>query len=41
MNEGRGISELNKEETENLFNIFQKNGYYSFENEYLNKNLKD
>jgi hypothetical protein len=37
INEGRGISELNKEETENLFNIFQKEGYQTFEHQILNR----
>jgi hypothetical protein len=37
INEGRGISELNKEETENLFNIFKKDGYQKFDHQILNK----
>ena len=37
INEGRGISELNKEETKNLFNIFQKEGYQTFEHQILNR----
>ena len=37
INEGRGISELNKEETENIFNIFQKEGYQTFEHQILNR----
>jgi hypothetical protein len=37
ISEGRGISELNKEETENLFNIFQKEGYQTFEHQILNR----
>lgn len=37
INEGRGISELNKEETENLFNIFKKDGYQTFNHQILNK----
>jgi hypothetical protein len=37
INEGRGISELNKEETESLFNIFQKEGYQTFEHQILNR----
>jgi len=39
MNEGRGISELNKEETENIFNIF-KNGYSTFNYQILNRNIE-
>lgn len=35
--EGRGISELNKEETENLFLIFKENGYQTFNYQILNK----
>ena len=37
INEGRGISELNKEETENIFNIFRKEGYQTFEHQILNR----
>ena len=37
INEGRGISELNKEETENIFNIFKKEGYQTFEHQILNR----
>lgn len=37
INEGRGISELNKEETENLFNIFKRDGYQTFSYQILNK----
>ena len=37
INEGRGISELNKEETENIFNIFRKGGYQTFEHQILNR----
>lgn len=37
VNEGRGISELNKEETENLFNIFKENGYQIFNHQILNR----
>jgi hypothetical protein len=37
INEGRGISELNKEESENLFNIFKKDGYQKFDYQILNK----
>lgn len=37
INEGRGISELNKEETENLFNIFKKDGYQTFDYQILNR----
>lgn len=37
INEGRGISELNKEETENLFNIFKKDGYQTFNHQILNR----
>ena len=37
INEGRGISELNKEETENLFNIFKETGYQKFNHQILNR----
>ncbi len=37
INEGRGISELNKEETENLFNVFKKDGYKTFDHQILNR----
>lgn len=37
INEGRGISELNKEETENIFNIFKKYGYSTFGHQILNR----
>lgn len=36
INEGRGISELNKEETENIFNIFKETGYQTFNHQILN-----
>lgn len=38
--EGRGISDLNKEETENLFKIFKRNGYDKFEYQILNRILE-
>jgi hypothetical protein len=37
INEGRAISELNKGETENIFNIFRKEGYQTFEHQILNR----
>lgn len=37
INEGRGISELNREETENLFNVFKKDGYKTFDYQILNR----
>ena len=37
IDEGRGISELNKEETENLFNVFKKDGYKTFDHQILNR----
>lgn len=37
INEGRGISELNKEETENIFNIFKKKSFSNFEHQILNR----
>jgi hypothetical protein len=37
LNEGRGISDINKEETENLFKIFKKNGYCTSDYQILNK----
>lgn len=37
INEGRGISELNKEETENLFKIFKENRYQTFNYQILNR----
>lgn len=37
INEGRGMSELNKEETENLFNVFKKDGYKIFNHQILNR----
>lgn len=37
LNEGRGISELNKEETENIFNLFKENGYSSSDHQILNR----
>jgi hypothetical protein len=40
INEGRGISELNKEETENIFNIFINNPFSDFEHQILNRNVK-
>ncbi len=33
----RGISELNKEETDNLFNIFKETGYQTFNHQILNR----
>jgi hypothetical protein len=40
INEGRSISELNKEETENIFNIFINNPFSDFEHQILNRNVK-
>lgn len=40
INEGRGISELNKEETESLFNIFKETGYQTFNHQILNRIVK-
>lgn len=40
INEGRGISELNKEETENIFKIIKKNGYSLFNHQILNRNIE-
>src|ERR1035437_1799183 len=37
INEGRGISELNKIETENIFNVFKTDGFSTFEHQLLNK----
>jgi hypothetical protein len=37
LNEGRGISDIDKEETENLFKIFKENGYYTSDYQILNK----
>ena len=37
INEGRGISQLNKEETEILFNIFKDGGYRTFDHQILNR----
>jgi hypothetical protein len=37
LNECRGISDINKEETENLFKIFKKNGYCTSDYQILNK----
>lgn len=37
LNEGRGISNINKIETENIFNIFTKNGFSTFEHQILNR----
>jgi hypothetical protein len=37
VNDGRGISELNKEETENLFNSFKDTGYQTFNHQILNR----
>ena len=36
INEGRGISELNKEETEDIFNILKSNGWQTFDRQILN-----
>lgn len=37
LNEGRGISDINKIETENIFNIFKNNGFSTFDHQILNK----
>lgn len=37
INEGRGISELNKEETENILKIFKFGGYNIFKHQILNR----
>jgi gas vesicle protein len=37
LNEGRGISDINKIETENIFDILNKNGFSTFEYQILNK----
>ena len=37
LNEGRGISDINKIETENIFDIFDKNGFSTFKYQILNK----
>jgi gas vesicle protein len=37
INEGRGVFELNKEETKNLFNIFKNKGYSVFDYQILNR----
>jgi hypothetical protein len=37
INEGRGISDLNKEETENIFNIFINKPFSVFEHQILNR----
>lgn len=37
LNEGRGISEVNKEETENIFSIFKNNHFSTFDHQILNK----
>ena len=37
INEGRGISELNKKETENIFNIFLNKSFHTFEYQILNR----
>jgi hypothetical protein len=37
INEGRGISELNEEETENILNIFKSNLFSTFEYQILNR----
>ncbi len=37
MNEGRGISELNKLETENIFNIFKNKKFIKFNHQILNR----
>lgn len=39
LNEGRGISDINKIETENIFNIFKNNGFSTFDHQILNKNI--
>jgi len=40
INEGRGISELNKEETENIFNIFKEKSFSIFDYQLLNRNVE-
>lgn len=40
INEGRGISDLNKEETENIFNIFKDSGYSKFTHQILNRSIE-
>ena len=40
INEGRGISNLNKIETDNIFKIFEKNGFSSFDHQILNRVMK-
>lgn len=37
INEGRGISEINKIETENIFNRFKKHSFSTFEHQILNR----
>jgi hypothetical protein len=37
INEGRGISELNKEETENIFDTFKRIEYKTFDHQILNR----
>jgi len=37
LTEGRGISELNKDETENIFNRFKSNSFSTFEHQILNR----
>lgn len=39
INEGRGISDINKIETERLFNVFKASGYTTFNYEILGKNI--
>jgi hypothetical protein len=40
INEGTGISELNKEETENLFKLFKIKGYGTFDYQILNRYIQ-
>jgi hypothetical protein len=37
ISEGRGISEINKEETENIFNVFKSEYFSTFEHQILNR----
>lgn len=40
ISEGRGISDLNKEETDNIFDIFKKEGYKTFTYQILNRSVE-
>lgn len=40
INEGRGISEVNKEETESIFDIFKSEHFITFEHQILNRNIE-